>query len=627
MSDTENKKGLIEVIENLMEKNLQEKDMAVKDTIKNPQDDSKKEEVKEEGQDTKIEKGVNDKELPDAEKETLANKQAAAPTAEPDKEVSGAEDMKDSGGEKGTGGGSETAEVEADKPSHDQESDPIETPMKDESDPKKKVSETKDEPKEMADKEQEETKDEDEVKETKEKDEELKGDQKKLDKDGDGDIGADDLAKVRAAKEDVSETKEEEETKEEDEVKEMKKDDMEELTDKQKELPAGLQKAIKDKEDKKETKEVEEEKQDTSVEKDANDKQLPTQDKETLDMSKGDNDSPKAEADLAPHKQESDPIETPMKDDSDPKDKVKETKDEDPKEEEDKVEEMKKDTEEEKEDEVSEMKDMEKEEDEKKATKEVEEMSKETKEMKDMEKEEDEKDMEEDVDLDEDFKQKAAIVFETAVNEKVNAKVAEIKEQMEAEAADHNSELEEKFSKYTDYATEEWLKENALEIKYSLRTEIAENFIKDLKGLFEKNYIDIPEDDIKVVDELTEAVESYKDQISEKDGIVEELQSKVLAFEKEAITNEVSDGLTETQKIRLEKLSESVEAGNTEEFKEKLETLKESYFENPETAAKALSSYGDEVFSNSESEISETDAGGKHPVSQYVRYLSKTALK
>ena len=291
---------------------------------------------------------------------------------------------------------------------------------------------------------------------------------------------------------------------------------------------------------------------------------------------------------------------------------------------------MKKDDMDEEEDEPKEMKkdmeemakdDMDEEEDDVKETKE------EPKEMKkDMDEKED--DMEEDVDLDEDFKSKAAIVFETAVNEKVNAKVSEIEEKLEAENADRIKELEEKFSKYTDYATEEWLKENALEIKYSLRTEIAENFIKDLKGLFEKNYIDIPEDDIKVVDELTEAVEGYKDQIGEKDELVEKLQEKVLAYEKADITTEVSEGLTETQKIRLEKLGDSVEAGSTNEYKEKLEALKESYFDSPETAAKALSSYGDEVFAGKEGESQpEVEGTGNPVVSQYVRYLSKTALK
>ena len=139
MSDTETKKGLIEVIEDLMEKNLQEKaakaaeaDMTKKDEIDNPQDDLAKEEVKEEGQDTSIEKNVNDKELPDAEKETIANKQAAAPTAEPDKNETGAEPMKDVGGDKENNASDASAEVEADKPAHDQELDSITTPMKDE---------------------------------------------------------------------------------------------------------------------------------------------------------------------------------------------------------------------------------------------------------------------------------------------------------------------------------------------------------------------------------------------------------------------------------------------------------------------------------------------------------------
>ena len=701
--------------------------MTKKDEIKNPQE----EEVTE-GQDTTIQKNVNDKELPAAEKETIANKQAAAPTAEPNKNETGAEPMKDVGGDKENNASDASAEVEADKPAHDQSKDPIETPMKDDSDPKKKVSEMKkDEMDEMedekedvkemshADKEKKEMKDmekeeeepkemkkdmdemakkdmdeeEDEVKETKEepeemakddmdeeeddvkeeltagqkklppalqkaikdkkdkketkevdemakkdmdetedepkemkkdmdemshgdkeKKEELKGDQKKLDKDGDGDIDAKDLAKVR--KDGANES-----------VEEMKKDDMDEEEDEPKEMKKDMDE---------DANEVKAEKQPTEVEKNANDKNLPPQDKATLDMAKGDTDAEQAEADKGPHDQGKDPIETPMKDDSDPKKGVSEMKKDDMDEEEDEPKEMKKDMDEmakdskdemakddmDEKDEMDEMKkdDMDEEEDEVKEMKsKKDEMAKDTEEMaKD--------DMEEDVDLDEDFKQKAAIVFETAVNEKVNAKVKEIEEKLEAENADRMKDLEEKFSQYTDYATEEWLKENALEIKYSLRTEIAETFMKDLKGLFEKNYIDIPEDDIKVVDELTEAVEGYKDQMSEKDELVEKLQEKVLAFERADITTEVSEGLTETQKIRLEKLGESVEAGSTEEYKEKLEALKESYFDNPETAAKALSSYGDEVFTGQEGE-SQPETDTANPVSQYVRYLSKTALK
>ena len=228
--------------------------------------------------------------------------------------------------------------------------------------------------------------------------------------------------------------------------------------------------------------------------------------------------------------------------------------------------------------------------------------------------------------LDEDFKQKAAVVFETAVNEKVLTIREEIEVEFEDKLAQEKEALEEKFSEYVDYATQEWLKENALEIKYSLRTEVAENFIRGLKGLFEENYIEIPEDDISVVDELTEAVEGYKERIGEQEEMLEGLQKEVLTFKKDSIVEEISDGLTETQKIRLEKLSESVEAEEIGEFKEKLETLKEAYFESPETAAKALSTYGDEVYSmNENAEVLLNEDGS--PVSQYAKYLSKTVLK
>jgi hypothetical protein len=53
--------------------------------------------------------------------------------------------------------------------------------------------------------------------------------------------------------------------------------------------------------------------------------------------------------------------------------------------------------------------------------------------------------------------------------------------------------------------------------------------------------------------------------------------------------------------------------------------LKEAYFDNPEIAAKALSSYGDEVHSMNEGNVALNEDGS--PVSQYAKFLSKTVLK
>jgi hypothetical protein len=153
-----------------------------------------------------------------------------------------------------------------------------------------------------------------------------------------------------------------------------------------------------------------------------------------------------------------------------------------------------------------------------------------------------------------------------------------------------------------------------------LRTEIAENFIGGLKTLFAENYIEIPEDDVSVVDELTEAVESYKEQLEEQAQALEEAQAIVLEFKRKEIIDEITEDLTETQKIRLEKLSESVEAGDIDEFRYKTEQLKESFFSGSEQTH--LSSLSEEVFGGQRALEEDTS-----PVSQYAKFLSKTVFK
>ena len=224
-------------------------------------------------------------------------------------------------------------------------------------------------------------------------------------------------------------------------------------------------------------------------------------------------------------------------------------------------------------------------------------------------------------DLEDDFKQKAAVIFETAVNEKANI----IAEEMQAEYAQKLEEvvdqINEKVDQYVDYVVNEWLEENQLEIKYSLRTEIAENFIREMKGVFETNFIDIPEEEVSVVDELTEAVESYKEQIEEKDTALDAANRELLDIKRKEIVDEIGNDLPQTQKIRLEKLSENVEAEDIEEFRYKIEQLKEGYFDES-SEQPLLSSLSEEVFGGAI--IEEEDDS---TVSQYAKFLSKTVTK
>ena len=224
-------------------------------------------------------------------------------------------------------------------------------------------------------------------------------------------------------------------------------------------------------------------------------------------------------------------------------------------------------------------------------------------------------------DLNEDFKEKAKVIFETAVNEKANI----IKEEMEAKYAaeldEKVLEVNERVNQYMDYVINEWLEENALEIKYSLRTEIAENFIREMKSVFESNFIDIPEEEVSVVDELTEAVESYKEQLEEQATSLEEANRELLDIKRKEIVETIGNDLPQTQKIRLEKLSENVVAEDISEFRYKVEQLKEGYFDES-SEQPLLSSLSEEVFGGTVIE-EENDSS----ISQYAKFLSKTVTK
>jgi hypothetical protein len=101
-------------------------------------------------------------------------------------------------------------------------------------------------------------------------------------------------------------------------------------------------------------------------------------------------------------------------------------------------------------------------------------------------------------DLSEEFKTKAATVFESAVN----SKVKEIAEQMEADVqtnyeqdiAEAKEALTEKVDSYLSYVVEEWMKENEIALERGIKGEIAEDFITGLKKLFAEHYIDVPDE-------------------------------------------------------------------------------------------------------------------------------------
>ena len=187
-----------------------------------------------------------------------------------------------------------------------------------------------------------------------------------------------------------------------------------------------------------------------------------------------------------------------------------------------------------------------------------------------------------DADLSEEFKEKAATIFETAVKTRIQEQTkileAQYEEKLSAEKETVKEAMVEKVDSYLNYVVEEWMKENELAVERGIRTEIAEDFITGLKGLFKEHYIEVPEEKYNVLDDLTNQVKDLEGKLNEQIEKNVNLSKQVSESEKATLINDVSADLAETEKEKFAKMAENVEFESAPKFKEKIETVKESYF-------------------------------------------------
>lgn len=187
-----------------------------------------------------------------------------------------------------------------------------------------------------------------------------------------------------------------------------------------------------------------------------------------------------------------------------------------------------------------------------------------------------------DENLSEDFKSKAATIFETAVISRAITVVEQLEKEI-LEAAEQSIEeikkdLEENIDSYLGYAINEWKEEHKVAIQSGLRSEIVEDFINGLRNLFAENYIDIPEEKVSVVEELTAKVDELQEELQTVLNRNIEMWKQIQEGEKKEILLSVCEGLTTTQIEKMKTLAEGVEFTADGEYREKLEVIKESYF-------------------------------------------------
>ena len=227
-----------------------------------------------------------------------------------------------------------------------------------------------------------------------------------------------------------------------------------------------------------------------------------------------------------------------------------------------------------------------------------------------------------DSDLSEEFKQKAATIFEAAIKSKVKAEAQRLEGEYETKLQEntesHKAEMVEKVDSYLNYVVEEWMKENQIAIERGIKGEIAEDFIGGLKKLFEDHYIDVPDEKYNVLEDQASKIEELEKKLNESIDKNVELNKANGELKRQDIIDETSEDLADTAKEKFNKLAEEVEYSNEDDFRTKVKTIKESYFGKKEVKQ------DDEIDNVAAGESAEQPADLSNAMAAYSAAISKT---
>ena len=240
-------------------------------------------------------------------------------------------------------------------------------------------------------------------------------------------------------------------------------------------------------------------------------------------------------------------------------------------------------------------------------------------------------DMKEDVaaltdgeELSEEFKAKAATIFESAVKAKLVEEIEKLEGEYETKVAEKveetKEEIVEKVDAYLNYVVESWMKDNELAIEKGLKSEITEDFIGGMKKLFETHYIDLPDSKFDVVEDQAAEIVKLKEEMNKTLEANVELNQKIGEFARDEIINDVSSDLAETETEKLKGLAESIEYVDAADYRTKVETIKNSYFPK----SKASDTESNEVAAT---ENMTSDVDLSESMAAYTAAISKNQAK
>tara|TARA_R100000152_G_C6778139_1_gene208579 strand:- start:350 stop:1573 length:1224 start_codon:yes stop_codon:yes gene_type:complete len=244
--------------------------------------------------------------------------------------------------------------------------------------------------------------------------------------------------------------------------------------------------------------------------------------------------------------------------------------------------------------------------------------------------------------LSEEFKEKAATIFEAAVFAKVNEEIAsrverleeQYKQELEEAIQENRDSTIEKVDDFMNYVIKEWMEENQLAIEKGIRSEIVEDFMVGLKNLFVEHYIDIPDEKVDLVDDLFEKVEDLETALNTEIDKNIDNAKQLKEYKKSDAIYSISEDLTEVEVEKLQKLAEGIEYEDDEQYMEKLQIIKENYFreevkeeETPQQLNEVQGETEDDSDVDPSNDSSVEFAGASDRISKYADAISRTLKK
>ena len=222
-----------------------------------------------------------------------------------------------------------------------------------------------------------------------------------------------------------------------------------------------------------------------------------------------------------------------------------------------------------------------------------------------------------------DFKAKAKVIFESALNQKLQMEVARLEEEFSARFENEITEIAEKVEAFLNYTSQQWLEENKLVVENGIKNELSESFMQGLRTLFEDHYVTLPDEKYDIFESMVTKLDDMENKLNEQIETNVNLSSQMSGFQRQSVLADVSWDLSQAAKDKLAALAESVEFESEESYKHKLNVLKES-FTAEGTPQQAQSNYLEE---SAEPVAPSIYDGMSQSMAAYSRALGRTVQK